>query len=147
MKHGNATHGEAYGAKRTKEYRAWRSIKQRCYLTTNKDFKNYGLRGIVMCNRWRNSFENFLSDMGRAPTASHSIERIDNQGNYTPNNCRWATPSIQARNRRTNIFATHNGKTQCCKDWWKELRIPRWTMERRLKAGCSIAEIKAEFGR
>lgn len=145
MKHFNATHGEAIGDKRTKEYRAWRSIKQKCLLPTNKSFRIYGARGISVCQIWVNSFEAFLADMGRAPTAAHSIERKDNFGNYTRENCYWATPKIQARNRRTNIVASHEGRTQCCLDWSKELNIPPWTMGRRLKSGMTIAQIKMEI--
>lgn len=145
MKHFNATHGEAHGKKRTKEYRAWRSIKQRCFLETDKEFKNYGARGITMCPSWINSFESFLADMGRAPSPIYSIERIDNSGNYSPENCRWTTPYFQSRNRRTNLFAEFHGVMKCAKDWAIEIKITRWTMERRLKSGKTVAEIKAEF--
>lgn len=141
----NSTHGESHGEKRTKEYRAWRSIKQRCLLETNKSFRIYGARGILICPTWVNSFETFLLDMGRAPTLQHSIERKDNNGNYEPGNCYWSTPLIQARNRRTNVFATHEGKTQCALDWSRELKVPIWTVLRRLRKGLSIAQIKSEF--
>ena len=146
MKHLNETHGEASGSRRTKEYRAWRSIKQRCYLETNKDFHNYGARGIEMCPEWIGSFERFLFDMGRAPTALHSIDRINNSGNYTKENCRWSQPKPQARNRRTNVFVEHNGKTQCVLDWSLEIGIPRWSISRRLEDGWSMQKIIDHYG-
>ncbi len=141
----NSTHGDTRGGERTKEYRAWKAIKDRCYLKSTKAYHNYGGRGISMCHRWLESYESFLSDMGRAPLSTNSVERKDNEGNYEPSNCYWSTPPIQARNRRTNIFATHNGKTQCALDWSRELKVPFWTVLRRIKKGRTIAQIKAEF--
>lgn len=95
-------HGESSGARRgeTVEYRCWRGLRQRCCNPKTRAFKRYGGRGIIVCERWLHSYENFLADMGRKPTPAHSIDRINGDGNYEPGNCRWATQSEQMRNVR-----------------------------------------------
>jgi hypothetical protein len=95
----HTTHGEG-NKKRTVEYKCWIGMKQRCYNPNNKFYYNYGGRGIIICDRWINSYENFLKDMGRKPDRSYSIDRINNNGNYEPSNCRWATSFQQIHNRR-----------------------------------------------
>ena len=110
----NYKHGEA---KKTKENKAWFAIKDRCYNKNAEKYPIYGGRGIIVCDRWLNSYEDFLSDIGRAPTPKHSIDRIDVNGNYTPKNCKWATPKEQANNTRTNVLLTLNNTTLNLKQW------------------------------
>lgn len=92
------THGEAHIE--TREYTAWQNMRARCYRKKASNYSYYGGRGIRVCARWRFSYENFLADMGRRPSPAHSLDREDANGNYTPDNCRWATKSVQSANQR-----------------------------------------------
>lgn len=107
------THGES-GPDRSPEYATWKGIKRRCSAPRCKDYKDYGGRGIRVCDRWLNSFENFLADMGRKPSPKHSIDRADNDGNYEPGNCRWATPSEQSKNRRPYKLKRRAAEAAAC---------------------------------
>jgi hypothetical protein len=117
----------------TPEHRAWGAMIQRCTNPNDKGFFNWGMRGIEVCERWLHSFENFLEDMGNRPSKNHTLDRIDNDGNYCKENCRWATPKEQARNRRTNVWYEYNGKRMIAMDWAIELGIHRTTLERNIK--------------
>lgn len=92
------------------EYRTYQHMKGRCYTKTNNKYKNYGARGIAICDRWLASFENFLEDMGKKPSRNHTIERVNVNGNYEPSNCIWATPDIQGKNKRNNVFLILKGE-------------------------------------
>lgn len=102
----NLTHGESNrkSLAQSPEYTAWKAMKQRCYDRKSAHFDNYGGRGITVCARWINSFDNFLLDMGRRPTQKHSIDRINNNDGYQPNNCKWSSKLEQSRNRASVIL-------------------------------------------
>jgi hypothetical protein len=139
-------HGRKHGMYATRVHRIWRGMMNRCYDARTLGYELWGGRGITVCERWRgkHGFENFLADMGEPPSTKHSIDRIDNDGNYEPGNCRWATAKEQLRNRRTNWNVTFGGKTQCISAWVEELGIPRPTLTNRLKRGWSVERAMTE---
>lgn len=92
---------EMHGMKKTKPYRTWRHIKDRCFNENDIAYKHYGGRGITMCNEWVNSFTAFYNHVGDAPTSKHQLDRINNDGNYEPNNVRWVLPAVNSRNKRS----------------------------------------------
>ena len=106
----NGLMNRKHGATKTPEYSAWASMRSRCNDPNAQAYELYGGRGIYVCERWDASFDNFLVDMGKRPSKLHSIDRIDNDGSYCPENCRWAIMQDQARNRRTNVHIEYQGK-------------------------------------
>lgn len=104
-----------HGYAKTKEYNVWKAIKQRCYNPNDTDYHNYGGRGIKVSDRWLNSFENFLDDMGLKPSPEYSIDRIDNDGDYEPNNCKWSNQIEQANNKRNNIMVGDIALPEYCR--------------------------------
>lgn len=124
---------------RTKEYVAWINMKDRCYNKKHKRYRDYGARGITVCGRWLQSFQNFIEDMGCAPAKNLSLDRFpDKNGNYEPNNCRWATHSEQMNNRRIRVAATYNGITKSLTKWSQEFGVTPVTIARRIKNGYDI---------
>lgn len=121
-----------YAGMRTPEYMAWVNMRQRCLNPKNKRFADYGGRGVSICHEWRSSFSAFLRDVGPRPSARHSIERHDNDGDYRPGNCRWATMSEQQSNTRRNIFYTIQGETLTLAQWSRKLGIRRSTLVGRM---------------
>jgi len=128
---GKLTHGQ----KNSTEYNSWNQMKGRCYNPNLKEYKHYGGRGITVCDRWINSFENFFADMGKKPTPKHTLDRYPNNesGNYEPSNCRWATWEQQNRNKRWNHWLEANGEKMIITDWQNKLKIDRHTILKRLK--------------
>lgn len=135
-------HGEASNRKETVEYRTWSSMRCRCLNPNHKLFSHYGKRGITVCDRW-SKFENFLVDMGRRPSKYHSLDRIDNDGSYSPENCRWATWEQQNRNQRKRREwrkVTIDGETRPLAEWLRLHSVSRNTYDSRRSRGLSIEE-------
>jgi hypothetical protein len=125
---------ETHGMHGTSEYKIWKGMLTRCCNSNDPNFQKYGARGISICERWRNSFENFYADMGAQPSKQHSLERDNNNGNYEPTNCRWATKDEQARNKRNNIIVTlDDGSQLILKDACKLYGIAYRTAYARIK--------------
>lgn len=106
-------HGESKNMRNTPEYNAWAHLIGRCCNPNNAAYENYGGRGVTVCDEWRNSYAAFLAYVGRRPTPRHTIDRIDNNGNYEPGNVRWATYTQQSRNRRNTLLVNFRGEKVC----------------------------------
>jgi hypothetical protein len=133
-------HGFAKKSKKSRIYNIWCSMRQRCNNRNNAKYSSYGGRGIKVCEKW-NSFENFLEDMGEPTTSKHSIDRIDNDGNYKPLNCRWATSHQQANNTRNNIIIKYNGEEKTLSEWCLDKNIIYSKALYRLNNGYSVETI------
>ena len=125
-----------HGMTKTSEYNAWSHMKARCFNPNIKNYSYYGARGITVCDRWLD-FENFLADMKLKPTPKHSIDRIDNDGDYCPENCRWATRVEQENNKRNNHLITIDDVTLTIAQWTKEMGFSKSVIQDRLKSGWS----------
>lgn len=135
-------HGEA--SARTKEFRAWEAAKGRCFNPRNPKYPRYGGRGIGMCARWRGDFSAFLSDMGRKPSGT-TLDRIDNDGNYEPGNCRWATPKVQAQNTIQFMPINFRGEIMGMADFAKLFGRHPETVRYHLNKGRSPEEISRRW--
>jgi len=130
----NRTHGMTG----TSEFNAWRSMKSRCYDVSKKEFKDYGGRGIKVCDKWLVSFNHFLDDMGKKPGDNYSLDRINNNKDYAPENCRWASKREQTNNRRNTCFIEYKGKRLPLTEWAKILGIDYRTLVSRFRYGWSV---------
>lgn len=126
-----------HGLSSSREYQVWRAIKQRCYDPNAKAYANYGGRGIGMSDEWRSNFAEFYRDMGPRPTSRHQIERRDNDGGYSKDNCVWATAKEQSKNKRDTILLTIEGVTKPASTWAEEKGMNLNTVHQRLRHGWS----------
>jgi len=123
------------------EYRTWQAMKRRCDNKKSEKWDRYGGRGVSVCSRWLDSFEAFLEDMGPKPSDSHSIERIDNDEGYYPDNCKWASTGEQSNNKSSNVYIEYNGMTKTLKQWADYLGESYWAIQKRHKRGCTTKEV------
>lgn len=125
----------------TPEYISWKNMKARCYNKSNTSYKNYGGRGITVCDSWLNSFENFYRDMGEKPSPELSLERRDVNGNYERSNCYWATNTVQANNKTNNIYIEFNGVCKTLSEWSLSTGLPYDVLKRRKSRGWSVEDL------
>lgn len=128
LRGGPTTHGKS----KSPTFGIWAGLKTRCYNTRHHSYPYYGGRGITVCERWLNSFENFVADMGECPPEL-SLDRIDNDGNYEPSNCRWATRKEQAVNNRANVFIDHEGERWTRSQWATRIGVSASLLRYHLK--------------
>lgn len=129
-----------HNMRKTREYETWHSMKSRCYREKNASYLQYGGRGIKVCGRWINSFENFYADMWDKPTG-YSLDRIDVNGNYEPSNCKWSTCREQCNNRRGNRWIEFNWMKKTLSQWSREVWISFYAIRSRLdRWGLSVSE-------
>lgn len=126
-------HGHALSSGRSPTYEVWKGMRDRCYRKTASQYFRYGARGIRVCERWM-TFENFLADMGERPE-NKTLGRIDNEGNYSPKNCRWESQQEQDRNKRNSILLERDGEILCLAQWERKLGLSQSTLYHRYKEG------------
>lgn len=128
------------------EFKVWAGMISRCHIPTDISYKNYGARGVIVCERWRTSFDAFYEDVGPRPAgtngkrASYTIDRIDTHGDYEPGNVRWSTWKEQQNNRRTNRKVTHDGETHSLAEWARKVGLSRQALRYRLENGWTVEE-------
>ena len=137
-------HGEA--VPETKEYQTWKSIKQRCNNRNCYTYYKYGYVGIRVCTRWQESYENFLADMGRCPTGM-SLGRVDNNGDYSPENCRWETVDQQVHNKSNNVWLEYNGERLIQRDWAERLGVSQAAIRKHLKLGRKFEDFARRYSK
>lgn len=132
-------HGESRRGFRSPEWLTWASMYRRCYLPSQPNYKDYGAKGVTVCDEWRGpgGYERFLAEVGRRPSPEHSIDRIDSSLGYQPGNCRWATSQEQNRNRSRTRWIEVDGERLCLQDWADRLGCKHTTISQRLRYGWS----------
>lgn len=129
-----------HGKTKSPEYKAWRGIRERCTNPALRSYSDYGGRGISICPEWADSFAEFYRHVGDRPSPHHTIERINNEGNYEPGNVKWATMHDQARNKRNTKLLTLNGMTKCQADWARMFGVDPTVIQSRLSRGWPVAD-------
>ena len=133
-----------HGGSKTREYIIWSQMRVRCRSSKHPYWHRYGGRGIAVCERWDQSFSAFLADKGKAPSRLHTLDRIDSNGNYSLENCRWATRREQARNTRANRLLTHLGETMSLAEWAERADMPYLRLRDRLRRGWTVERALTE---
>lgn len=139
--HGTVRKHQMHGMSKTPEFCAWGNMLSRCLNPNAINFDIYGGRGITVCREWATSFLNFYNDVGPRPSPNHSIDRIDNNKGYFPENVRWSTKMEQQQNLRKNVFITFNGQTHCLREWQRITGISHSTLRNRLAKGLPAGEV------
>lgn len=129
------------GTLKRKEYSIWCAMKARCTNPKNGKYSYYGGKGVIICDRWINSFENFFNDMGVIPSSNHTLDRIDSNGNYEPKNCKWSTRQEQTKNRSVTVKLTHNGESKTMTEWAAITGMGYATIQGRRYRGWSTFDI------
>lgn len=132
----------SHGFSQTRLYNKYQQMLKRCYSSDSVEYSNYGGRGIYVCDRWlgASGFLSFLEDMGECPEGK-SIDRINNEGPYSPDNCRWASKKEQARNRRGNVFLEYNGERKCMSEWCELFNLPYQATRSSINSGASLCDV------
>lgn len=140
----NAVRAITHGESETPEYATWCRMKARCLNQNTPKWERYGGRGVIVCAEWIHSFANFLADMGPRPSVRHSLDRIDNNGNYEPSNCRWATAKQQADNRSITRWIEHQGVRDTLTGWSSRIGIRASSLHTKLKNGETMQSITSK---
>lgn len=133
-----STRSGTHRASNTAEYKVWTGMKSRCYNPNRKSYADYGARGICICGRWLDSFENFLADMGPRPSAAHTIERKNPNGNYEPSNCCWMLRKEQGKNTRKSVRVVFNGSPTTVHELASEHDVSAMALYKRIARGQSV---------